>query len=110
MSTTEIETTTINSKPRVLSATWTVDSMANLSTEFGAPLTRRCANLIPRFKGRCRTVKQRNKKLTSHFIGSRNRNIMHSRGLVAKEKEIANILAAEIRSTIDDEVLNMLFS
>ncbi len=89
---------------RVLKATWSVESLDEVFNVYGVSV--RDKPLCSKYKGPKRTVKQRNKFMTSFFIGKTNKRILANRKKIKDEKAVINSMAEEIRKEIDKEILN----
>jgi len=103
-----IDSSVVSAPPRMLKATWEVDSIDYARSLFGCYPKRDKQRLKPRFKTAARTVKQRNKLLCNHFLGSYNRDILAHRSRMAKEREMITVMADEIRAEIDAAVIQQL--
>ncbi len=93
---------------RVLRATWSVESTDDLLDAFG--IFRKDKHLRSKYKGPKKTVKQRNKFMTSFFIGKTNKCILVNRDLRRTQKTLIHKMAEEIRKEVDQEVLNNILT
>lgn len=97
-----------NTPRRVLKATWSVESTDDLLEAFG--IFRKDKHLRSKYKGPKKTVKQRNKFMTSFFVGRYNKHILVNRDLSRTQKTIIHKMADEIRKEVDQEVLNNILT
>lgn len=93
---------------RALRATWSVESMDDLLNAHG--VSRKDEHLRSTYKGKKKTVKQRNKYVTSFFIGKQNRRILENRNRIRTQKTLINRMADQIRKEVDREVLKNILN
>ena len=98
--------TIIQTKPRALKSTWIVESPSDVLNSYG--VSRPDKPLKPSFKTATRTVKQRNKLMCNHFVGSYNKDVLQNRKMIAVELDIINSMANEIRKEIDNKIIREL--
>lgn len=99
----QIEQKTITANPKMLSATWTIESMQMLRPIFG--IGQKKIPLKPTYKGKKRTFKGRNKWLNSHFTGNHNREAIRICETIRKENDLVKCLSEGICKEIDKEII-----
>lgn len=102
----KIKQETVEAKPKILTAFWSFESMNELNSIYGIPYKDK--SLKSTIRGKTKTVKQRNKKMTSFFIGKKNIEILKNRYRIKTTNEIIEIASQEIKNDIDSEILKSL--
>jgi len=92
------------SEPRVFRASWTTEMLNDMLSSYG--IYKKDKSLRSDYRGKKKTVKQRNKFVTSFFIGKYNKGIIANRKQIAREKKLIHDMGNEIQKEIDEEILN----
>ena len=92
-------------QPRTFTASWNIEDIQNYEVERDRALR----NLRPFYKGKVRTVKQRNKsRWINWYAKLHNDRVLRHREMKQLERSWLQTAANEIRKEIDNEILESI--